>query len=229
MVSFSPGFNPFIWVILLLPCSLLIFIYDVSALDRRDASYYKSPIFRNGCLKIFKGNQCAYIRTIWKDVAFEVTTKFQDQEIKFGQKLQKQRLQFEKLLESAKLELTEQVEKITLDRNKEHLRNKKENYILVDQLLNLIALVKYLEEEMKNAMILKRHSHIRYQRLHNRNYNDTNDIETFLSYYSNRPVTWNENDDNRKKTVNMGRVRIELATIIIYRTSWFDMSWNSST
>ena len=226
MVSFSPGFNPFIWVILLLPCSLLIFTYNVSALDRRYASYYKSPISRNVCLEIFKENQCAYIRTIWKDVAFEVTTKFQDQEIKFGQKLQKQRLRFEKLLESAKLELTEQVEKITFDRNKEHLRNKKENYILVDQLLNLKALVKYLEEEIKNAMILKHNNHIRYQRLHNRNEDDTDDIETFLSYYGNRPVTWNENDDNRKKTVNMGRVRIELVTIIICRTS---MSLNSGT
>ena len=224
MVSFSPGSNPFIWVILLSPCSLLTFIYDVSALDRRDASYYKSPIFRNVCLEILKGNQCAYIRTIWKDVAFEVTTKFQDQEIKFGQKLQKQRLQFEKLLESAKLELTEQVEKITLDRNKEHLRNKKENYILVDQLLNLKALVKYLEEEIKNAMILKPNNHIRYQRLHNRNEDDTDDIETFLSYYGNRPVTWNQNDDNRTKTLNMGRVRIEFATIIMY-----DMSLKSGT
>ena len=219
MVSFSPGFNPFIWVILLLPCSLLIFIYNVSALDRRDASYYKSPIFRNVCLEILKGNQFAYIRTIWKDVAFEVTTKFQDQEIKFSQELQKQRLQFEKLLESAKLELTEQVEKITLDRNKEHLRNKKENYILVNQLLNLKAQMKYLEEEIKNAMILKPNNHIRYQRLHNRNENDTNDIDVFLSYHGNRPITWNQNDDNRKKTVNMGRVRIELVTIIICRTS----------
>ena len=101
-----------------------------------------------------------------------------------------------------------------------YLRNKKEYYILIDQLLNLKTLVKYLEEEIKNARISKPNNHIRYQRLHNRNYNDTNDIETFLSYYDNRQITWNENDENRKRTVNMGMVRIELATIIIL--AWYE-------
>ena len=219
MVPCYLGFDPFMWVSFVLPFTSLVFRYDVSALDRKDTLYYKSPVFRNACLEILKENPCEYVRTIWKDVAFEVTSKCQDQVLEFEQKLQKQRIQFEQLLDLSKLDFMKQVEKMTLHRNKEHLRNKKENYILVDQLLNLKAKVESLEKEIKKEMILKPGNHIRHQRLDNLIATNNNDIETLLSYYNNPQITWQDDYDNSVNTIDVGRVRIELTSIGIYETA----------
>ena len=224
MVPFPLGFNPFICVCFVLSFTSLILRYDASALDRRDTSYYKSPVFRNACLEIFKENQCDYLRTIWKDVAFEVTSKFQEQELECEQKLQRQRIQFKRLLELAKLDFVKQVEKMILHQNKEHFRNKKENYILVDQLLNLKTKVENLEEEIKRKTILKTGTHIRHRRLHNLNETTNNDIEMLVSYYNNPQITWQEDYDNGVNGIDTGRVRIELIVISIYEISWLNRS-----
>ena len=216
MVPCSLGFKPLIWGCCVLSFTSLILRYDVSALDRRDTSYYKSPVFGNACLEIFKENQCEYVRTIWKDVAFIVTSKFQDQELECEQKLQMQRIQFERLLEFAKLDFVKQTEKMILQQNKEHFRNKKENYILVDQLLNLKAKVGSLEEEIKRKMILKTGSHIRPQRLDNLIETKNNDIEMLDSYYHNPQITLQEDYNNGVNSIDMGMVRIELIAITIH-------------
>ena len=196
------------WVVFLLLFSSLIFIYDVSALDRRDALYYKSPIFRKACLELLKQNQCEYVRTIWNDVVFQVTSKFQDQELEFDQKLKKQRIQFEQLLESGKLDFIKQVEKMILHRNKERLQKKKERYILVDQLLNLKAQMQSLEEDIKKAMTLKPHNHVRHRRLDNLIETNTNVMDMFLSYYNIQQIPLQKDYDHTINSIDIGRVRI---------------------